>query len=155
MDFTSEELAAEGFVGFLAWKDLSLEEIPDRQGVYVVVNAGAGPPEFLSRSPAGRFKGRDPTVSRTSLEAAWVGGCPLVYIGKAARLRTRLRQYRDHGQGKPVGHWGGRYIWQLSGSGELLIAWKVTNEAPRLLEQGMLAAFVDRYDQLPFANLRR
>jgi hypothetical protein len=84
-----------------------------------------------------------------------VGGCPLVYIGKAARLRTRLRQYRDHGQGKPVGHWGGRYIWQLSDSGELLVAWKVTNDAPRLVEKEMLAAFVDRYGQLPFANLRR
>ena len=134
MDFTSEELAAEGFVGFLPWKGLSLEEIPDTQGVYAVVNGGADPPEFLRHSPAGRFKGRDPTASRTNLEASWVGGCPVVYIGKAARLRTRLRQYRDHGQGKPVGHWGGRYIWQLGSRGELLVAWKVTNEPPRLLE---------------------
>ena len=62
---------------------------------------------------------------------------------------------RDHGQGKPVGHWGGRYIWQLSDSDELLVAWKVTNDAPELVENEMLAAFVDRYDQLPFANLRR
>lgn len=90
MEFTSEELAAEGFVGFLPWKHLSWEEIPVQQGVYVVVNAGSDPPEWLSRSPAGRFNGRDPTASRTILEAAWVGGCPLVYIGKAARLRTRL-----------------------------------------------------------------
>ena len=155
MDFTSEELAAGGFVGFLPWKDLSLEEIPAEQGVYVVLNASADPPELLSQSPAGRFKGRDPTASRTTLETAWVEGCPLVYIGKAAGLRTRLRQYRDHGQGKPVGHWGGRYIWQLSDSDELLVAWKVTNDAPELVEREMLAAFVDRYGQLPFANLRR
>jgi hypothetical protein len=74
---------------------------------------------------------------------------------EAARLRTRLRQYRDHGQGKPVGHWGGRYIWQLGGSGELRVAWKVTGEHPRLLEQEMLTTFLERYGQLPFANLRR
>ena len=154
MDFTSEELAEEGFVGFLPWDDLPLEEVPDTHGVYVVVNAGPDPPELLSRSPAGRFKDRDPTVSRVILQAAWVDGCPLLYIGKAARLRARLRQYLDHGRGKPVGHWGGRYIWQLGGSGDLLVAWKVTNETPRLLEQEMLAAFVDRYGQLPFANLR-
>ena len=155
IDFTREGLAAAGFVGFVNWAELSWDEVPSGQGVYVVMTDGPDPPEYLSRSPAGWFKRRDPTGSRTTLEAAWVEGCPLVYIGKAARLRTRLRQYRDHGQGKPVGHWGGRYIWQLSNSGDLVVAWRVTDEDPEQLEKEMLAAFLDQYGQLPFANLRR
>jgi len=77
------------------------------------------------------------------------------YIGKTSRLRTRLQQYRDHGQGNPVGHWGGRYIWQLQDSSDLRIAWKVTDEDPRSIEQEMLGAFLKRYGRLPFANLKR
>ncbi len=155
MDFTREGLAAEGFVGFVTWNDLLWEDVPARPGVYVVVKECPDSPEVLSRNPAGWFKERDPTVGQATLEAAWVEGCSVVYVGKAARLRTRLRQYRDHGQGRRVGHWGGRYIWQLGGSGHLRVAWKTTDEDPRLLEQEMLVAFLERYGQLPFANLKR
>jgi hypothetical protein len=31
-----------------------------------------------------------------------------------------------HGRGELAGHWGGRYIWQLSDSADLIAAWKVT-----------------------------
>ena len=154
MNFTREGLAAEGFVGFVTWNELSRDEVPRRRGVYVVMIDGPARPQYLSRNPAGWFKRRDPTVSSSTLEAAWVEGCSLIYIRKAARLRTRLRQYRDHGQGKPVGHWGGRYIWQLSNSSGLVVAWRVTDEDPRQLEKRMLADFVDQYGQRPFANLR-
>ncbi len=155
MEFTREGLAIEGFAGFVPWDELSLDEVPASPGVYVVVKGSPDPPEILSRSPAGRFKDRDPTVGHATLEAAWVEGCSVLYIGKAAWLRTRLRQYRDHGQGRPVGHWGGRYIWQVGGSGGLRVAWRATDEDPRRVEQEMLAAFLERYGQLPFANLRR
>lgn len=155
MDFTREGLSTEGFAGSIRWKDLSWDEVPAMAGVYVVVKESPDSPEVLCRNPAGWFKGRDPTVGRATLKAAWVEGCSVIYVGKASRLRTRLRQYRDHGQGKPVGHWGGRYIWQLGGSGDLRVAWKATDEDPRLLEQEMLAAFLERYGQLPFANLKR
>ena len=155
MDFTPEGLAAEGFAGFVTWNEVSWDEVPSSPGVYVVINDGLDRPEILNRSPAGWFKQRDPTAPRTTLEAAWVEGCTVVYIGKAARLRTRLRQYRDHGQGKPVGHWGGRYIWQLGSSSQLRVAWKISGEDPRLLEQELLTAFLEQHGQLPFANLRR
>lgn len=155
MDFTREGLEAEGFAGFAVWNDLSWDDVPQSPGVYVVMKDSPDQPEFLNQNPAGRFKGRDPTVSRTTLEAAWVVGCPVVYIGKAAGLRDRLRQYRDHGRGKPVGHWGGRYIWQTVASGELRVAWKTTGEHPRVVERQMLDAFVEDHGQLPFANLRR
>jgi hypothetical protein len=82
MDFTREGLAAKGFAGFVTWNDLSWDEVPLRPGVYVVMKDGPNPPEILSRNPAGWFKERDPTASRTALEAAWVEGCTIVYIGK-------------------------------------------------------------------------
>ena len=155
MEFTRDALANNGFVGFVTWTDLAWDDIPSQPGVYVVVRENPNPLEILNRNPAGRHKGRDPTVSRQTLKAAWIDGCPVLYIGKASRLRTRLQQYRDHGKGKPVGHWGGRYIWQLKDSSDLRIAWKVTPEDPRNIEQEMLAAFLECYGRLPFANLRR
>ena len=44
------------------------------------------------------------TASTAELLDAWVNESPVVYIGKARKLRRRLREHRDHGQGKPVGH---------------------------------------------------
>jgi hypothetical protein len=81
MDFTRVGLATEGFAGFVTWDDLSWDEVPASPGVYVVVKDGPDPPAILSRSPAGWFKERDPTASRSALEAAWVEGCTIVYIG--------------------------------------------------------------------------
>jgi hypothetical protein len=48
-----------------------------------------------------------------ALIANWVDGAEVVYIGKADQLKRRLTQFADFGGGKPIGHWGGRLIWQL------------------------------------------
>ena len=54
------------------------------------------------------------------------------------------------------GHWGGRYIWQLSTNGETLVAWKETPSAdPDTVEATLIIAFEQRFGALPFANLRR
>lgn len=38
----------------------------------------------------------------------------MVYIGKAGTtLRKRLNQYLKFGNRQNIGHWGGRYIWQI------------------------------------------
>src|SRR5688500_2556247 len=82
--FTRQGLSALGFQGFLAFKDIDLSQVPDEPGVYVVLREAAGTPAFLPRSPAGWFKGKDPTVPVDKLERAWPVGAQCVYIGKAA-----------------------------------------------------------------------
>jgi hypothetical protein len=67
----------------------------------------------------------------------------------------RLREYMDFGSGKPLGHWGGRYVWQLDGSSDLVVAWKKTPGAvPREAEIELLSRFRQTFGgRLPFANI--
>ena len=37
----------------------------------------------------------------------------VLYVGKAKNLRERIKRYWKFGEGKPVAHWGGRYIGQI------------------------------------------
>ena len=157
--FTRAALEAAGFIGWRSWAELrasDLAEVPPGPGAYVVYRLALGDPSFLETSPAGRFKGRDPTVPTETLADNWVAGAHVVYIGKADALRRRLRQYGRFGAGRPVGHWGGRYIWQLADSDELLIAWRAIswNEVARDYEQRLLRRFAEVHDgRRPFANL--
>ena len=81
----------------------------------------------------------------------------MVYIGKADRgpsgtrgLRERLGEYRRHGAGRRAKHWGGRLIWQLADSAELLLAGERTRRP--CLEKAMIAEFVAMHGKRPFAN---
>jgi hypothetical protein len=108
----------------------------------------------LVKSPGGWFKGKDPTVDVSILESNWVNGSDVIYVGKADDLHRRLRQYIDFGAGRPVGHWGGRLIWQLSQSTDLLLAWTV-DRAALAREAALISDFVEEFGVMPFANLRR
>lgn len=84
----------------------------------------------------------------------------MVYIGKAggpgknATLRSRMRQYMRFGQGEALGHCGGRYIWQLSDSRDLVVCWKpTTGEDPRDVERELIDEFKAIYGRHPFVNL--
>lgn len=139
-----------GFAGFVPFTDLRRVGVPRTPGVYVVIRPASTPPTFLVANPAGWLLG-DPTVAQTVLHSRWVPGEPVIYIGKATDLRARLYLYRRHGQGKPVRHWGGRLIWQLADSAELLVAWKPVPD-PRTVEKTMISEFEMRHGNLPFAN---
>jgi hypothetical protein len=121
-----QEGGFQGFVSFRELRDGRIAAVPDGPGIYVMLRESEAPPLFLQSNPGGRFKGRDPTVAVEVVEGRWVESAHLVYVGKADRLRRRLRQFADFGAGKPVGHWGGRYVWQLEGSADLVVAWRET-----------------------------
>ena len=159
-----EFLQAQGFEGFKTMGELMNGPstlIPAQKGVYVVLRESESDPRFLSEGTGGFFKGKNPNVSIAELEANWVEGTPVVYIGKAggagssATLQKRLSQYLRFGQGANVGHWGGRYIWQLSDSRDLIVCWKtLTSDEPREVERQMIADFKAAHGgKRPFANM--
>ncbi|GAA4003984.1 hypothetical protein [Sphingomonas humi] len=151
MQFTRSSLRAAGFVGWVPFNAIRTSDCPSSGGVYVVTYSGKA--DFDEQSCGGWFKERDPTVSREALIANWVEGAEIVYIGKADQLKRRLTQYADFGAGKPVGHWGGRLIWQLSNVDALSVAWMETPaRVPVDVEAELIAAFRQAHGKPPFAN---
>ena len=159
-----EKLKKLGFVGFKTVRELmnSCKDIPPNMGVYVVLRENESEPQFVKEGTGGFFKGKNPNVSFSELKTNWIDNEPVVYIGKAggsknsATLQTRLEQYMRFGQGENIGHWGGRYIWQLEDSKDLVVGWKtLTDKEPREVERQMIADFKNAHGgKRPFANLR-
>lgn len=161
-----DDLRRAGFEGFISvsdlWKDSSV--IPDIKGVYMVVRTTDTAPVFLEKGKGGFFRGKNPNVSLDILHEKWVDDTCVVYIGQAggirnnkqpqSTLRSRLRQYLHFGQGKPVGHQGGCYIWQLEDAADLLFCWKpLPTDDPGKVETAFISAFKKHYGgQWPFAN---
>ncbi len=162
--FDARQLAEAGFVGFVPIHALRLDRsrIPEVRGVYAVLRLAEDEVEFLPSGSGGHFKGKNPNVDTALLRQNWVPKAQTVYIGKAgdpgksATLRSRLWQYLRFGAGANVGHWGGRYIWQLSGHEDLVIAWKeLPVDVPSEVESALIAAFRNSYGVRPFANLAK
>lgn len=151
-----------GFLGFVKLQDLFVNSllIPDIKGVYMILCNDPKPPEFLEIGTGGHFKGKNPNISIQALKHNWLENTKVIYIGKAggddskATLRSRLTQYFRFGQGKNVGHYGGRLIWQIKKSKELLVCWKpLPNDDPRNAEAELIQKFVSNFKRRPFANL--
>ncbi len=157
------EIEKNGFVGFKTvaelWNDKS--SIPKVKGVYLIIDPNFKTTDFLITGVGGFFKHKDPNVSVSELKLNLVTGSQVVYVGKAgsptgkATLNSRLGQYLRFGQTKNVGHWGGRYIWQIKKHSDLLICWKATpNDDPREIEKELLSKYIKDFGKLPFANLK-
>jgi hypothetical protein len=157
--FERADLERVGFVGWRTWTDLRtshFSEVPALPAAYVVYRCDMSEPVFLTSSSGGRFKDRDPSVAIPTLRAKWVPRARVVYIGKANVASQRLRQFARFGTGERVGHWGGRYIWQLADSTDLLVAWHgiAWSETARDYEKRLLARFGELHGGAkPFANL--
>ena len=157
----TSEMKEIGFKGFETIDTLMMYEcsqVPKQKGIYFVLNQG--PSNFLQNSPGGHFKGKNPTVSINKLKNNLVEGTLVVYIGKAggsnsrATLHSRLKQYMRFGEGEPVGHWGGRLIWQLENHRELTVCYKtLANSEPREEEKKLILEFESIHGKIPFANL--
>lgn len=153
MTFTRQSLENRGFTGWLPFAAIRASACPTSGGVYVVTYNADCPVAFAARSCGGWFKGKDPTVTPNALAANWVDGAEVVYIGKADQLRRRLTQYADFGAGKPVGHWGGRLIWQLPDPDQLIVGWKETpGRIPVEVEAELITSFRQIYGKPPFVN---
>lgn len=134
---------------------------PDaKPGVYAVVYPFETEPAFLPVGTGGRFKGKDPNVPTGELSELWVPESRLLYFGKtgapgeSGNLHDRISLFSRFGRGSKASHWGGRFVWQVDGSAELLIRWRPTlDEIPRRVEHRLIQTFVAHYCTLPFANL--
>jgi len=156
------EIKKAGFSGFRRMSELFTDSssIPKEKGVYLVLDVSKESPTFLETGTGGSFKEKNPNIAISKLEEHWVENAIIVYIGKAgkdgnkATLRSRLKQYFRFGQGKKVGHWGGRLIWQLKNSNDLIVCWKeLPLDDPRTIEAELIKQFVKIYSKRPFANL--
>jgi hypothetical protein len=159
---TIEELRADGFTGFATAADLigsRCAEVPVARGVYLVIRDGEAPPRFLPKSGAGHYRNQDPTVPVADLEAKWVPGAMVLYVGEAGgtgvrgQLQQRIKRHLRFAQGARIGAWGGRYLWQLADHRGLRFAWKVC-EDPVAEKAHRLSVFERHTGALPFANLR-
>jgi hypothetical protein len=150
-------LARLGFAGFVSvaqLRETDCHAVPEISGVYVVV-ATDREAKFLETSVGGHFKGREPSVPTRVLDEKWVNGAEVLYLGRSVDLRRRVGALVKFGSGRPVGHWGGRYLWQLDDSESLTVAWMDTTE-PEAKESHLLRLFREEFGgQLPFANLRQ
>lgn len=158
MDFESiEDIKRQNFVGFVSvsfLRESACRQAPEAPGIYLVIHPQPQLPIFLEHNTGGFFKGRNPTASIQELQQAWVPGSLVIYIGKASTLRKRLSSYMRFGNGQPVPHWGGRYVWQLADATSLLVSWReIPDEDPRQVESELIQEFSTRYGKRPFANL--
>ena len=132
-----------GFIGFVSFGKLFDSSIlpPDSGGVYMVIRLSDMQPIFVEAGSGGFHKGRNPNVSIDELQANWVEGAKFVYIGKSVNVRKRLKQYQRFGKGQNVGHYGGRFIWQIKDAmNDLVVCWKKvdTGVNPEVYERELI-----------------
>lgn len=153
-----EDLKNDSFEGFIAIEKLKDDRsmVPQKPGVYFVLRLCETEPKFLEIGTGGFFKQKNPNVPIEKLKNKWLECEPILYVGKAENLNNRLSLYMKFGQHQNVGHWGGRYIWQLADANDLIVCWKVLNNVnPRNYEKDFLEKFYEIKGKLPFANLQK
>lgn len=147
-----EHLKLSDFRGFHSIEYLrqNINIIPKEKGVYIVLRLSNEEPSFIERKNMG--------YPIEECKRNWINNEPIIYIGKAGpspdrTLRKRLKEYMDFGINKSQTHKGGRLIWQLKDSNELIVCWKVlVDRNPKDYEKKMLLDFKEEKGKYPFAN---
>lgn len=155
MDYDSLFLNNNGFelsvpMSRLMTDSDSRKELPKIKGVYIVASKDLMKKGFLEKGTGGFFEGKDPNVSIEVLNLNWVQNSRIFYIGKAggfhksgkplkSTLKSRITDMARFGNGHRAPHSGGRYLWQLAFSKELLVYFKTCseNEEPRKIEEDL------------------
>lgn len=159
-----ETLPLCGFVDHMRVIDLqdSCDSVQTCKGIYLVARDDLQSVVFLEKSTGGHFKGKDPSVPISKLVQHWLDGPKVLYAGETGSggsggtLRSRLRLLMNFSLGQPCGHWGGRLLWQLANSKNLLVYWQATPEKePKAMKTEILGEFKQKYGRLPFANLKK
>ncbi|MEJ1116447.1 hypothetical protein WBN73_19275 [Paenarthrobacter sp. CCNWLY172] len=161
MLFTKKSLTQDGFTGFRPLDELDPMRIPQGPGIFAILCSADFDPVFLSKSTAGTFKKKDPSLKREALEAEWIADACVLYIGKASAgsqgnrgLRKQIQEFLDYGRGRPTVVWDTRLIWQLRDALDLIVAWKEFPASDvNAAEATYHADFVAAFGRLPFANL--
>lgn len=157
MSFASIRTIREtGYQGFISIEDLrksKCSEVPRTAGIYLVVRPKRARPSF---SRAARYgKGRYRPLRLAELKERWVATSVVVYIGQAStNLKHRINSYVRFGQNKNSGHSGGRCIWHLRDSAQLIICWKTIVGDTEALEKKLIREFKATNKSYPFANRR-
>ena len=152
-----DQIKDGGFSGFVSVGDLyrsGCASITEQGGVYMILRNSDSAPRFLVKGSGGYFQGKEPNVDVDVLKEHWNDGTCVLYVGKSTNLRRRLSEYMRFGHGEDVGHYGGRFIWQLAGHDGLIVCWKPTASNPRNEEISLIQEFTGEYGKRPFANLR-
>ena len=164
-----ESIKSTGFKGFMKISDLfsDIKTVLDERGNYLVLYLTQEEPTFLENGVGGYFKRKNPNVSIEVLKENWIHDTIVVYIGQAGGIRAgkwsnetlqkRIKKYMQFGQGKNIGHYGGRYIWQIKPYKDLVVCWHEKPNMikdPKAVESGMIADFKSVYGNRPFANLQ-
>ena len=157
------QMKKEGFSGFVSVAELqasNCSQVPEEPGVYFVLSEDENP-SFRPESIGGHYKGNNPTVSIIELETNWVHQVNVVYIAKAGTatgkrtLKLRIDELVRYGSGECIAHWGGRFLWQLENSANLIVAWKTTTgKDAGIVKKNLIRSFKEHYGKRPFANLQ-
>ena len=151
----------EGGVKISDWRECKKPDSLNKPGIYLIVRNSKTPFAFAKTIIDEAYKDKNSTATEQVLFKKWVPETCVVYIGKAGgskykqTLRKRLNQYMNYRDGKSKNHKGGRYIWHLEDCDELEIYWlELCAHEPVKVERALINAFLKKYDQIPFANLR-
>lgn len=146
----------EGFITVAQLRKEGLERVPSKSGVYLVIRTSIASPIFLKHGTGGFFKRNDPNVSISKLRQEWVEGALVLYIGQTGTLNRRIGELIEFGEGKPIGHYGGRLLWQLSDADSLKVCWRsLEGSAPDIVKRELIKQFKTFHQgKRPFANLR-
>lgn len=151
-----------GELGALCSSGLPKLDWLEKCGVYAIATPANYESEFVSIEQTKAAGNVIRPWAHSKLQAKWVSGTRVVYIGLAGRhnprkLSTRLRELLRHANGATTSsgpHKGGEIVWQLAKWGQFELYGAPTGDPPipRTTEIEMIDQFCEQHGKLPFGN---